>query len=265
MKAKAGDLVFLYNSEKARFLVTYQPGKRVSTHLGEIVLPDDLEYGAAVRSSTGAVFYVLMPSTSDIAMKVRRTTTIIYPKDAGWMILEAGIGSGSKVIEVGSGSGSLTIMLARIVGPEGRVYSFERREKFLENARENVKRAGLLDRVEFALRDPAVEGFGVEDVEAVFVDVPEPWTMVPPAFEALAGGGAWISLSPNMEQVKETWRTLKSHGFVRFKAVEILEREILVREQGVRPRERMISHTGYIVSARKVNIPPEEASEIGGN
>ncbi len=253
MTVKTGEQVLLYHSERAKFLVVFQPQKRISTHLGELVLPETLELGAVLESSTGQPFYVLKPSTTDVAMKVKRTTTIIYPKDAGWMILEAGIGAGSRVLEVGTGSGSLTIMLARIVGPQGRVYSFERREEFLKNAMTNVERAGLAEQVEFALRDPAVEGFGVSEIEAAFVDVPEPWTLVSPVFDALMGGGAWISLSPNMEQVKETWRALKKHGFVRFKAVEILEREILVREHGVRPRERMISHTGYIISARKVN------------
>ncbi len=253
MEVRTGELVLIYHSERAKFLVVYQPNKRISTHLGEIVLPESMRFGDSIESSTGRLFYALRPSTSDVAMKVKRTTTIIYPKDAGWMILEAGIGAGSRVLEVGSGSGSLTIMLATIVGPEGRVYSFERRGEFLENARSNVERAGLADRVEFILKDPATEGFGLTEIEAAFVDVPEPWTMVPPAFEALMGGGAWISLSPNMEQVKETWRALKEAGFVRFKAVELLEREILVREHGVRPRERMISHTGYIVTARKVN------------
>ena len=257
MTVRTGEQVLVYHSERAKFLVTFQPGKRISTHLGEIELPEILEWGAALQSNIGKAFYVLRPSTSDVAMKVKRTTTIIYPKDAGWMILEAGIGAGSRVLEVGTGSGSLTIMLARVVGPEGRVYSFERREEFLKNAISNVERAGLADRVEFALRDPSVDGFGVTDIEAAFVDVPEPWALVSPVFDALMGGGAWISLSPNVEQVKATWKALKEHGFVRIKAVEILEREMLIREHGVRPRERMISHTGYILSARKV-LPPSE-------
>ncbi|RKY98057.1 MAG: tRNA methyltransferase [Candidatus Hydrothermota bacterium] len=252
MGIERGQYVLLYHSENAKYLVSFIPNKALHTHLGIVELREDLEFGDVIKSSKGKLFYVLRPSTSDISMKVRRTTTIIYPKDAGWMILEAGVGAGSKVIEVGTGSGALTIILAKIVGPNGKVYSFERRPEFLENAKQNVEKAGLAEIVHFELRDPAVDGFGVKDADAIFVDVPEPWTLAQAAHDALAGGAAWVSLSPQIEQVKSTFEALRGAGFVRLKCVEILEREMLVRDVGTRPKERMVSHTGYLVSARKV-------------
>jgi len=251
MSIKEGQLVFLYGGERASYLVLYSPGKRFSTHLGEVILPPDLSFGDSLTTNTGRKFYLLRPTTSDLAMKVRRTTTIIYPKDAGYMLLEAGVGSGSRVLEVGSGSGALTIILALAVGREGKVYSFERRKEFMENARENVRRAGLEERVEFFNMDPALEGFPVGELDAAFVDVPEPWTLAGPVHEALAGGGRWVSLSPTIEQVQMTFDALEE-GFVRLKCVEIFEREILVRRGKTRPRERMVSHTGYLVTASKV-------------
>ncbi|RKZ01393.1 MAG: hypothetical protein DRQ04_04945 [Candidatus Hydrothermota bacterium] len=155
------------------------------------------------------------------------------------------------MLEVGSGSGALTIILALAVGREGKVYSFERRKEFMENARENVRRAGLEERVEFFNMDPALEGFPVGELDAAFVDVPEPWTLAGPVHEALAGGGRWVSLSPTIEQVQMTFDALEE-GFVRLKCVEIFEREMLVRRGKTRPRERMVSHTGYLVTASKV-------------
>ncbi len=250
---REGELVFVYGGEEAGFLLLYQPGKRISTHLGEVVLPENAEFGSAIESSTGNKFYILKPTTTDLMMKVRRTTTIMYPKDVGFLILEAGIGEGSRVLEVGTGSGALTIVLAKIVGKTGKVYSFERRAEFLENARKNVERAGLADRVEFYHLDPAAEGFPVEDVEAAFIDVPEPWTLVDATHKALMGGGRWVSLSPTIEQVLQTYKALDGK-FVRLRCVEILEREMLIREGKTRPRERMVSHTGYLVTASKINI-----------
>ena len=236
---------------KAEFLVAYEPGRAVHTHRGSITLPEGARYGQAVESSTGETFFLLKPSLSKLTISVKRRTTIVYPKDLGYMLLEAGVGPGSRVAEVGSGSGALTLALAYAVGGEGRVYSFERRPEFLELAKENVARWGLAERVEFYLRDPAKEGFGLEGLDAVFVDVPEPWRMARPAWEALAGGGAWVSISPCVEQIMKTVEALRGL-FVATRVVEILEREILARPGRTRPRERGITHTCYIVSARKV-------------
>lgn len=247
-----GSLIYLYHDERARYLVTYEPGKKVSSHLGEITLPLGLRYGAQLLSSKGMVFHVLIPTTADLAMKVRRTTTIIYPKDAGLMILETGIGAGSRVLETGTGSGAMTLILARIVGPQGRVYSFERRAEFQENARENLRRAGLEDRVTFILRDPAAEGFGLSPpVDAAIIDVPEPWTLVEPLREALRDGAPAAFLIPTIDQVLRTWEALEREGFLRLRCVEVWEREMLIRPGKTRPRERMVSHTGYLLFAHK--------------
>ncbi len=214
-------------------------------------MPEGARYGQRIESSTGEIFFLLRPSLAQLTKSVRRKTTIIYPKDMGYMLLEAGVGPGSRVAEVGSGSGALTLALAYLVGEEGEVHSFERRLEFLELARENVERWGLGGRVRFYHRDPAKEGFGLSGLNAVFVDVPEPWTMAKPAWEALAGGGAWVSISPCVEQVSQTVEALRGL-FVAVKVVEILEREILARPGRTRPKERGITHTCYIVSARKV-------------
>jgi len=238
---------------KSSFLLAFEPGRRLDTHKGFLILPEGLSYGDAVETSMGHRFWALVPSSSELSMKVRRTTTILYPKDIGYLVMETGLSSGQRVLEVGTGSGALTLVLARMVGDTGRVYSFERRPEFLENARKNLEKWGLADRVEFILRDPAQEGFGVQDVQVAIIDVPEPWTMVRPAHDAIMGGGFWASLSPCIEQVLQVAGELEGAGFVAMKTVELLEREILVRPGKTRPRERMVSHTGYLMVARKVS------------
>lgn len=248
---KEGDWILLYSSPRAEYLISFFPGKKFSTHLGELVLKEGLTYGEALTTNIGRRFFALKPSTAILSMKVKRTTTIIYPKDAGLIILETGIGAGSKILEVGSGSGALTVILAKAVGKEGMVYSFERREEFLENARKNVERFGLADRVKFILKDPSLEGFGVEAVDTVIVDVPEPWKLVKSAWETLKSGSFWASISPSIEQVQKTWEQLERY-FVRLKCLEVLERGILIRPGKTRPRERMVSHTGYLVFAQKI-------------
>ena len=200
----------------------------------------------------GKDFYCLKPSTADLMMKVRRTTTIVYPKDLGYLMLETAVGPGSRVIETGTGSGALTMVLAKFVAPDGMVYSYERREDFIENARKNIERVGYADTVEFACVDVAEKGFNQTDIDAIFIDVPEPWAVVPKAAAALKGGHHLVSWSPNVEQVKRTIEALEACNFKRIKVKEIIEREMLVRLQGVRPRERGITHTAYLLSAQRI-------------
>ncbi len=245
MKVKAGEPIILHH-RKAEFFILYEPNKNFSTHLGAVNLPENLEFGQRIESTKGETFFVLKPNLKDLTMKVKRTTTIIYPKDAGLIIMELGISAGKVVGEVGSGSGAFTILLASIVGREGKVFSFERRKEFLENAKKNVERIGLAERVKFIHRDVAVEGFGVENLDALFIDVPEPWTIIPFVPLALKKGGYIGSLSPNIEQVQRTVKTMKENGFVRIKTVETFIREIMVREGMTRPRDRMIGHTAYL-------------------
>lgn len=251
---KTGELILLYGGERAQYLLEYKPNKRFSTHLGDIIIPEKADYGDPVKSTKDKIFYILKPTTVDLMMKVKRTTTIVYPKDAGLMIVESGIGAGSRVVEVGTGSGALTILLSRIVGREGHVYTYERREEFLKNAIENIRRSTPFDNVTFSLKDPAIEGFGITDVDATFIDVPEPWTLKEAAHECLKGGGVWISLSPTIDQILRTKEALIDK-FTAIRCVEVLERPYLIRPGKTRPVERMVSHTAYLLFARKIYPP----------
>jgi tRNA (adenine57-N1/adenine58-N1)-methyltransferase len=199
-------------------------------------------------------------------MKVHRQTQIVYPKDAGWLVLALDLFPGARVVEMGTGSGAFTILLAQLVGPTGKVYTFDRRPDFLYNALQNLKKLGYAERVEAQILE-AGQSFPVSDVDAVFLDLPTPWEAIPPAREALAPGRPLALIVPTAEQLKQAVKTLAENGFVWIEAVEILERKMLVRErEGVRPLERMVGFTGYLVSARKASLsraeeataPPEE-------
>jgi tRNA (adenine57-N1/adenine58-N1)-methyltransferase len=187
--------------------------------------------------------------------KVRRLTTIVYPKDLGLLLLETSVGPGSRVIDIGSGSGAMTFVLAKLVAPDGRVFSYDRRQDFIDNAKRNVERTGYGSNVQFICSDVAQTGFSPEEVDGVFIDVPEPWDIVPHATKVLKGGHHLVSWSPNIEQVKRTVEILRANHFIRIKVSEVVEREMLVRERGVRPRERGITHTAYLVRAQRVLSP----------
>jgi len=250
-----GDLVLFYHNERMAYVIAVPEKGKFSTHRGEIDYTEVLgkNYGDTVKTHLGVDFHLLKPTWSDLTMRVRRTTTIIYPKDAGYLLLRTVIFPGARVIEVGTGSGAFTILLANFVQPTGKVYSYESRSDFSENAQHNLRRVGLDTYVEFICRDVEKEGFMHDQVDAVFLDVPEPWAMVGHAHTALRGGYPLVSISPTVEQIQKTRSVLELEGFTRIEVVEILERELLVRLGRTRPKERMVSHTAYLVSAHKIN------------
>ena len=249
---REGDDVLLYLDRKRTWLVRAIPGRELHTHKGVVRLSDviGLPYGSRIRSSTGEEFVVLRPTIRDYVLKGRRATQIIYPKDMGLILAFTGIGPGWRVVEGGTGTGALTAFLAYHVRPDGRVYSYEVRPEFLEVARANLERAGLLDFVELKLAD-ITEGISERGVDAVVLDIASPWLAIPHAYEALKGGGTLASFSPTVDQVVKTAQALREHGFVDIQVLECLLRHIRAEPGKTRPEWLMRAHTGYITFARK--------------
>jgi tRNA (adenine57-N1/adenine58-N1)-methyltransferase len=243
----------LVSKDYKTYLVTLEPGARMQTHRG-MILHDDLigqPLGREVRSHLDHTFLVLQPSTSDLIGALKRVTQIMYPKDIGYLILRLNIQPGARVIEAGTGSGGLTLALARAVQPGGRVYSYEHREHIQKLARENMERLGLDAFVTFRLRD-ITEGFDEQDADALFLDVRDPWNYVAQAHAALKGGGFFGALLPTANQVAHLLNDLRRGSFSALEVEELLLRPYKAVPARLRPMDRMIAHTGYLVFARKV-------------
>jgi tRNA (adenine57-N1/adenine58-N1)-methyltransferase len=253
----SGSLIVLYHDGRAFYLTDYLPRKRFSTHLGAVDLPEPLYYGMVLKSTKGVEFAVLKPSHSELLTMLKRQTTVVYPKDAGFILLELGVREGGKYGEVGAGSGAFTAVLAQMVGEKGRVYSLDIHPGHLKQAEENLRKLNLLSRVELFLRDGEKEGFPVLGLDGVFIDLPEPWRIVPSATRALKGGGFWVSLSPTLEQAIRTEIALEGEGYVKRRVVETYIREWRAYPGRTRPYERMIGHTAFLVLGRKTfSTPP---------
>lgn len=251
---KDGDMMFLHH-EKANYMIPYKDKSSFSSHKGSIKFEGEYNYGDMVETNIGEKFYILRPTLTDWMMKVKRRTNIIYPKDAGVILLELGIQYGTRIIEVGGGAGGLTTLLSRIVGPDGKVFSFERNEEHQKQAIKNVTKLGIPENVEFILKDPMEEedGFGLDEIDSVFIDLATPWTVIEIAYKALTDGGHIGGLSPNIEQVQGTAEKMREVGFTRFRCIEILTRDIRVEKNKTRPFSRMVGHTGYLFFAEKIN------------
>lgn len=206
----------------------------------------------------GKLFRVLPASIIDKLEMLRRKAQIILPKDSASIILNCNIKSGDVVVEGGTGSGALTIVLAHFVSPTGRVVSYEKRKDHLSLALSNVKKADLEEYCEFKRGDITKE-LDERGVDAVVLDIPEPWFALDPVYQALKPGGHFGSYLPTMNQVANLVLELRKMPFINVRTVEILEREIEVSaEGGVRPSFEMLGHTGYITFARKVAASAEK-------
>lgn len=259
---KEGDLVFLYKDEKRNFLMKVQGG-RLHTDFGFIELKDIIgkEFGQKIDTSLGHPFYILRPYLYEMIMKIKRKTQILYPKDIGTILTKANIFPGARVIESGAGSGALTTALANFVRPTGKVYSYERNEEFLENAKKNLEKYGLSEWVEFKLREVTDE-YDEKEVDFVMIDIGSQWDLIDAAYKSLKGGARLAAICPTFEQLTKTVFTLEEKGFINIETVEVFVRHILVRRGKTRPEQQMPSHTGWLVFATKIFLQnPDNTSQ----
>ncbi len=250
---KEGDEIYLVLDVRRTYKVKVEQDKQFHTHKGFIELGDLIgqPYGIIVTSSLGVSFYALKPLIRDRVLKTDRRTQVLYPKDISYILFQLGIGPGSTVVEAGTGSGALTMALANVVRPDGKVYSYDINERHQKTAAKNIERSGLHPYIDLAILD-ITQGIPHEDVDAVILDMATPWLVIEHAWKALAGSGVFLSFSPTIEQVMKVTEELSRHPFIEIETVELMLREITVAPNKTRPKTQMIGHSGYLTSARKV-------------
>jgi tRNA (adenine57-N1/adenine58-N1)-methyltransferase catalytic subunit len=254
-----GERVLLIDGRDRRYLITLATGKQFHSHMGTLA-HDDLigaPAGSHARASGGARLLAFRPTLADFVLKMRRGAQVVYPKDMGLILVFADIFSGATVVEAGTGSGALTLALARAVGDDGRVISYEAREDHHARAIENVTTwyegiGGKPDNLEIRLGD-VFEATGDSGVDRLILDLPEPWKAVGTTTEALVPGGIMCCYLPTIPQVSQTVEAMRAGGFSLLQTFEGLVRTWNVEGQSVRPDHRMVAHTGFLVTGRKLS------------
>ncbi len=246
--------IFLVGEKGERFF--FRPeGDRIHTHKGFIDVSElSRGVGKKVKTHLGYSFVISRPTLWDIVLfGIKRKTQIVYPKDAGYIMLRLSPFPGAKVLEVGVGSGAMTILLSWFVGERGKVYGFDKREEFLELARENLVLAGLLERVELVKSDLSTVP-DIEDVDILFIDVRNPREVLSNSLAKLKPSCPFSMIVPTFNQVKDTLDLLKELDVVDVEVVEILERSYKVNPERLRPKDRMVAHTGFLIFGRKAGV-----------
>ncbi|MFX0077582.1 MAG: tRNA (adenine-N1)-methyltransferase [Candidatus Hermodarchaeota archaeon] len=256
---KKNDLIYLILDSKRRWLVTVDEEGEFQTHKGIVKFSDIIgkPFGSVVFSqpyeTQGYKFHVLKPLPSDYVIYMSRKTQIIYPEDAGLILIYSGIGPGSKVIEAGCGSGALTCILGNYVRPNGHIFSYDIKKKSLKRALSNVQKARLHEYVSIQYGDILNDDLEHKNVDSIVLDMPQPWRAITKIKDYLKLSGTIVSFSPTIEQVKKTTSALRENCFYEINTYELIKRKFQVKENATHPEVRMIGHTGYMTFARKIN------------
>lgn len=257
---REGDRVQLTDDRGRLHTITLAPGATFHTHKGYFRHDDLLgaAEGTVVRSTGGMGYLAMRPLLADYALSMPRGAAIVYPKDAGQIVAMADIYPGARVIEAGVGSGALTMSLLRAVGDDGELHSIERREDFAAIARANVE--GLFGGPHPAwtlsvgdLSDvlPTVAAPGT--VDRVVLDMLAPWENLEAVADALAPGGVLVAYVATTTQLSRLAEDLRDDGrYTEPQAFETMVRTWHLEGLAVRPDHRMIGHTGFLLTTRRM-------------
>jgi len=245
-----GDLVYLLDDQGKRHWLNLKEGMIRIAGLGVLDGSRMMMLESGDRYEIGGTCFIIMrPGIPELMDSLERGAQIITPKDAETIVFRLSIGPGTRVLEGGVGSGAMTLALLNAVGEAGKVISIELREDFAKRAKRNVDRSGLSSRWDLRIDD--VRDLEMEErVDAVVLDIPDPWLTLDKLQAVLVPGGRFCAYIPNTNQLETTVRALRERGFVEVQALENLQREMVVHEGGVRPSFDMLGHTGYLVFAR---------------
>ncbi len=240
---------FLLAHDDREYLLA--PGDRLETDLGVLVVPEDAAPGDVVETHLGEPFSVRELRGPDLFHHLERTGAPMLPRDVGLVLGGTGVGAGDRVLDAGTGTGVLAVSLGR-VGAD--VTSYERDPDFAETARENVRTAGVDDRVTVVAGDVTDDldalADGDDPFHAVTLDTEDAAAVVERAPEVLVPGGAVAVYSPFVESAREAAETAREVGLSRVETVETIQRQMDFDDRGSRPSTKGVGHTGYLTFAR---------------
>jgi tRNA (adenine57-N1/adenine58-N1)-methyltransferase len=265
---RLGDRVQLTGPKGKLHTITLRERGELHTHHGvlrheQLVGQPD---GSVVENSSGHEYLALRPLLRDFVMSMPRGAAIVYPKDAAAIVAQADIFPGAVVVEAGVGSGALSLSLLRAVGAEGRLISFERRMEFAEVARANVETffgevPATWEIVEGDLAEALPRTVAPGGADRAVLDMLAPWEVLESVAEALTPGGVVICYVATATQLSRVAEFLRGMGcFTEPEASETMVRGWHVDGLAVRPDHRMVAHTGFLLTARRLApgaVPPE--------
>lgn len=267
-----GDRVQLTDPKGRMHTITLEPGKEFHTHRG--ILHHDALIGrpdgsVVTTAGGGTAFLALRPLLADYVLSMPRGAQVIYPKDSAQIVAMGDVFPGAKVLEAGVGSGALSCSLLRAVGPSGQLHSWELRDDFAQIARRNVEAFFGGPHPAWQLRVGDVAANSATGFDRIILDMLTPWEALDMVERALLPGGVLVGYVATTPQLSELVEALRERGgWTEPRAWESLVRDWHAEGLAVRPDHRMIAHTAFLVSARKlapgVTAPPRRRKPSKG-
>ena len=245
-------------TSKSKYLAVIDVKKEFITNEGKFSFSVIKNIPSKIYSSTGVEFKIYHPTYKEFVLLMKRGPQIIYPKDIGQIILEADIHKDSNVLEIGTGSGALTLYLLNILGTGGSLISLDVSRKNQRRAKKTIDRYMStndfknnynLDFITTSLVDFNYKEYS-EEVDTVVTDVPEPWEF----FEnnIVTKDLKWVSYLPSISQITKFNDVLINNKFENIEVKEVILRDWVVDKKIVRPSNKLVSHTGFIISGRYI-------------
>lgn len=254
---REGEPALLFDDKGRKYLLHLRSSSMFRYHRGNLAHADIIgrPEGARLVSSNGAPLIAVRPRLADYILKMKRGPQVVYPKDLGPILVHADIRPGLTVVEAGTGSGAATLALARAVGPTGRLISCELREDHAARGRATVERyfGAVPEWLDLRVGDVREVAAKV-DHDRLFLDLPEPWDIVPAAAGTLRPGGLVAAYVPTVPQLGRIHAALAaSDRFLDVETFEVLLRTWHVAGRSVRPDHGMVGHTGFVTTARCIS------------
>ena len=229
-----------------------KPGEEFQSDLGIIKADvlDKAQVGDEIESHSGHKFKIVKPNINDFIDVMERRCSILIKKDIGQVLSHTGLGSGSRVVDAGTGAGAIALNFGNVVGDGGDVYTYEIREDFAEIAQRNIENFGITN---IHVKNQNIkDGIDEDNIDLIFLDLPKPYEIFEEVLESLNVGGYLTVYAPYIDQAKISYRVAKKLGFYDIEIIETLERGLEIRQNGIRPKTRMVGHSGYLMFARKL-------------
>ncbi|GAA5818900.1 MAG: tRNA (adenine-N1)-methyltransferase [Methanobrevibacter sp. CfCl-M3] len=241
---------FVMDERGKKYILNYE--NDFQSDLGTIKKEDIKKSNVGDRLIThlNKEFKIIKPNVNDFIELMNRQCSILIQKDIGAVLAHTGIGAGDRIVDAGTGAGAILLHFGNVVGDSGMVYSYEIREDFAKIAKENIELFGLTN-IQIKNKD-IKDGIDEENIDLVFLDLIKPYEIIEETYKSLKFGG-WIAIySVYLNGIQISHKILKKTGFKDISIIETLNRKYEVKNQGIRPKTRMIGHSGYLLFARKL-------------
>ena len=249
--------LIVIKTSKNKYLSVVEKDKEFITNEGKFKFSDLKKIPSIITTTTGIDFQIYTPTYKEFVLLMKRGPQIIYPKDVGQIIVESNLHNSSKILEIGSGSGALTLYLYSLLQNSGKLYSLDSSKINQRRANKTISRylsTYSKDTVDVNFINEKLDNFNFKNLEdkidAIITDVPEPWDFF--INNKIDTNLNWVSYLPSMSQIIRINETLKEKNFQDIEVKEVILRDWIVDKKVVRPTNKLVSHTGFLVSAKYI-------------